>query len=226
MIEEKEKIKEKRVPTFSEAIMPIIVMLVVLTVGKGMMGLATEPLLILVTVFAGTMAWRLGYSWDDMMQEICQKIARGMPAILILISVGAVVGTWMISGTIPMMIYYGVQIVNPRWMLVTSFIISAIVSVCTGTSWGTAATMGVALMGISGTLGISLPATAGAVVAGSFFGDKLSPLSDTTNLSPIAAGSQLYEHIGHMLWTTIPASIISLVVYAIAGSKVAAGADA
>ena len=226
MSENKEKVREKRVPTFLEAILPIIVMLVVLTIGKGIMGLATEPFLLMVTAFAGILAWRMGYSWDEMMQEICQKVARGMPAILILISVGAVVGTWMISGTIPMMIYYGVQIVNPRWMLVTSFIISAIVSVCTGTSWGTVATMGVALMGISGTLGVSLPATAGAVVAGAYFGDKLSPLSDTTNLSPIAAGSQLYEHIAHMLWTTIPASIISLIVYAIAGKGVAAGADA
>ena len=155
MSENKEKVREKRVPTFLEAILPIIVMLVVLTIGKGIMGLATEPFLLMVTAFAGILAWRMGYSWDEMMQEICQKVARGMPAILILISVGAVVGTWMISGTIPMMIYYGVQIVNPRWMLVTSFIISAIVSVCTGTSWGTVATMGVALMGISGTLGVS-----------------------------------------------------------------------
>ncbi len=225
MMEDKGKITEKRVPTFLEAILPIIVMLVVLTIGKGLMGLVTEPLLLLVTVFAGILAWRMGYSWDEMMQEICQKVARGMPAILVLISVGAVVGTWVLSGTIPMMIYYGIQIVDPKWMLVTSFIISALVSICCGTSWGTVATMGVALMGISSTLGISLPATAGAVVAGSFFGDKLSPLSDTTNLSPIAAGSQLYEHIGHMLWTTIPASIISLVVYAIAGSGVAAGVD-
>lgn len=226
MSKNKEKVREKRTPTFLEAILPIVVMLIVLTIGKGIMGLATEPFLLLVTAFAGILAWRMGYSWDEMMQEICQKVARGMPAILILVSVGAVVGTWMISGTIPMMIYYGVQIVNPRWMLVTSFIISAIVSVCTGTSWGTVATMGVALIGISSTLGISLPATAGAVVAGSYFGDKLSPLSDTTNLAPISAGSQLYEHIGHMLWTTVPASIISLIVYAITGKGVAAEADA
>ena len=162
-----------------------------------------------------------------MLDEISQKIAKGMPAILILVTVGAMVGTWMAAGTIPLMIYYGVQIVNPKFLLVTAFLITAVVSVVTGTSWGSVATMGVALMGIASTLGVSLPATAGAVIAGSYFGDKMSPLSDTTNLAPIAAGSKLYEHIGHMFYTTVPATIISLVVYAIAGmnANVSAGAN-
>lgn len=123
----------------------------------------------------------------------------------------------MAAGTIPLMIYYGVQLVDPQWMLVTSFLITAVVSVVTGTSWGSVATMGVALMGIASTLGVSLPATAGAVIAGSYFGDKISPLSDTTNLAPIAAGSTLYEHIFHMFYTTIPATIISLIVYGFIG---------
>ena len=206
------KTRQKRAPTLLEALIPIIAMLVILTVGKGVLGFSTEPLLILVACVAAVIAFRVGCTWDDMMDEICQKIAKGMPAILILVSVGAMVGTWMTSGTIPMMIYYGVQIVNPKWMLVTAFLITAVVSVVTGTSWGSVATMGVALMGIAGALGVSLPATAGAVIAGSYFGDKLSPLSDTTNLAPLAAGSTLYEHIGHMLWTTIPATVDSLVV--------------
>ena len=218
--------RAKRTPTFLEAIIPIIVMLVVLTIGKGIMGLATEPLLLLVTCLAAFIAWRVGTTWDEMMEGICEKTAKSMPSILILIVVGALVGTWVLSGTIPMLVYYGVQIVNPQWMLVTSFLICAIVSVCTGTSWGSVATMGVALMGIASTLGVSLPATAGAVVAGSYFGDKISPLSDTTNLAPIAAGSQLYEHIGHMLWTTVPGAIISIIVYAIAGRGVASDATA
>ena len=225
--EKKEKLpRAKRTPTFFEALLPILVMLVVLTVGKGILGLPTEPLLVLVTCLAGVIAWRVGTTWQEMLDGICEKTAKGMPAILILITVGALVGAWMISGTIPMMIYYGIQIVNPQWMLVTSFLICCIVSVCTGTSWGSVATMGVAMMGIASTLGVSLPATAGAVVAGSYFGDKLSPLSDTTNLAPIAAGSQLYEHIGHMLWTTVPAAVISLIVYALAGHGVSAGASA
>ena len=148
-----------------------------------------------------------------------------MLAILILVSFCALVGTWMAAGTIPLMIYYGVQMVDPQWMLVTSFLITAVVSVVTGTSWGSVATMGVALMGIASTLGVSLPATAGAVIAGSYFGDKISPLSDTTNLAPIAAGSNLYEHIGHMFWTTIPATIISLIVYAFIGMNSNGSAD-
>ena len=146
----------------------------------------------------------MGVTWDEMMDEICTKIAKGMPAILILVCVGAMVGTWMAAGTIPMMIYYGVQIVNPKFMLVTAFLIEAVVSVVTGTSWGSVATMGVALMGIASALGVSLPATAGACIAGSYFGDKMSPLSDTT---------------------TVPATIVSLVVYAIVGMNADVSAD-
>lgn len=216
MSKEKEK-RTLRKPTFLEAFTPIVAMLVILTYGKGVMGYATEPLLLLVAGIAAFLAFRVGVSWDEIMEEVCLKIAKGMPAILILVSVGALVGTWMAAGTIPLMIYYGVQLVDPQWMLVTSFLITAVVSVVTGTSWGSVATMGVALMGIASTLGVSLPATAGAVIAGSYFGDKISPLSDTTNLAPIAAGSTLYEHIFHMFYTTIPATIISLIVYGFIG---------
>ena len=207
----------KRRPSFLEAFVPIIAMLVILTYGKGVMGYNTEPLLLLVAAVAAVIAFRVGVTWDEIQEEITLKIAKGMPAIMILVIVGAMVGAWMASGTIPLMIYYGVQMVDPQWMLVTSFLITAVVSVVTGTSWGSVATMGVALMGIASTLGVSLPATAGAVVAGSYFGDKLSPLSDTTNLAPISAGSELYEHIRHMLYTTVPATVISLVVYGFVG---------
>ena len=221
------KARAKRKPTFLESIIPIIAMLLILTIGKGVLGYSTEPLLILVACVSAFVAYRVGITWDEMLEEISAKIAKGMPAILILVTVGAMVGTWMAAGTIPLMIYYGVQIVNPQFLFVTAFLITAVVSVVTGTSWGSVATMGVALMGIASTLGVSLPATAGAVIAGSYFGDKMSPLSDTTNLAPIAAGSKLYDHIGHMFYTTIPATIISLVVYAVAGmnANVSAGAN-
>lgn len=213
-------------PTILEALIPVVAMLLVLFIGKGVLGFSTEPLLIIVACVAAFIAWRVGCTWDDMLDEISQKIAKGMPAILILITVGAMVGTWMTSGTIPMMIYYGVQIVSPKWLLVTAFLITSLVSVATGTSWGSVATMGVALMGIASALGVNPAATAGAVIAGSYFGDKISPLSDTTNLAPLAAGSNLYEHIGHMFWTTVPATIVSLVVYAVVGlnANTAAGA--
>ena len=204
MKEKKER--AKRLPTFAESITPIVAMLLILTIGKGVFGYSTEPLLIMVAAIAAFIAFRVGITWDEMMDEICTKIAKGMPAILILVCVGAMVGTWMASGTIPMMIYYGVQIVNPKFMLVTAFLIEAVVSVVTGTSWGSVATMG-------------------ACIAGSYFGDKMSPLSDTTNLAPIAAGSTLYEHIGHMFYTTVPATIVSLVVYAIVGMNADVSAD-
>lgn len=229
MSKKEKKVKQpraKRMPTILEALIPVVAMLLVLFIGKGVLGFSTEPLLIIVACVAAFIAWRVGCTWDDMLDEISQKIAKGMPAILILITVGAMVGTWMASGTIPMMIYYGVQIVSPKWLLVTAFLITCLVSVATGTSWGSVATMGVALMGIASALGVNPAATAGAVIAGSYFGDKISPLSDTTNLAPLAAGSNLYEHIGHMFWTTVPATIVSLVVYAIVGlnANTAAGA--
>lgn len=229
MSKKEKKVKQpraKRMPTILEALIPVVAMLLVLFIGKGVLGFSTEPLLIIVACVAAFVAWRVGCTWDDMLDEISQKIAKGMPAILILITVGAMVGTWMTSGTIPMMIYYGVQIVSPKWLLVTAFLITCLVSVATGTSWGSVATMGVALMGIASALGVNPAATAGAVIAGSYFGDKISPLSDTTNLAPLAAGSNLYEHIGHMFWTTVPATIVSLVVYAIVGlnANTAAGA--
>lgn len=209
-----------RKPNLFEAFSPIAVMLLLLAIGFGVFGLNPEPLLILSSVYAGFIALRLGFSWEDMMKGIQEKVSLAMPAILILISIGILIGTWMISGTIPMLIYYGLELINPTFIVLIAFVVSAIISIVTGTSWGSVGTVGVALMGIATGLEANLPATAGAIVAGAYFGDKLSPLSDTTNLAPIAAGSELYEHIKHMLWTTIPAAIVSMVIYLIAGLSV------
>lgn len=213
----KERVKKE--PTILQALTPIVFMFVILAIGYGLLGLPTEFLIILAAGVAVIMAYYLGYGWKEIEAAMVQKIADTLPATLILWSVGLLIGGLMFCGAIPMIIYYGVQIVNPKLMLVTAFLASALLSIITGTSWGSAGTIGVAMMGIAGGLGISLPATAGAVVAGAFFGDKLSPLSDTTNLAPMAAGSELYEHIKHMLYTTIPATVISLVVYFFAGLK-------
>lgn len=213
----------KRKPNLLEAFLPIIVMLLLLAIGYGVYGLNPEPLLVLAAVFAGLIAMRLGSKWTDMMESIQEKIKQAMPAILILISIGVLIGTWMISGTIPMMIYYGLQLIDPAFIVLIAFVVSAIISIVTGTSWGSAGTVGVALIGIATGFGANLPATAGAIVAGAYFGDKLSPLSDTTNLAPIAAGSELYEHIRHMLWTTIPAAAVGLVIYLIVGFNVSGG---
>ncbi|QQD84914.1 MULTISPECIES: Na+/H+ antiporter NhaC [Jeotgalicoccus] len=212
----------KRKPNLFEAFSPIVVMLLLLAIGFGVFDLNPEPLLILSSVYAGFIALKIGLSWSDMMDGIQEKVSQAMPAILILISIGILIGTWMISGTIPMLIYYGLELINPTFIVLIAFVVSAIISVVTGTSWGSVGTVGVALMGIATGLDANLPATAGAIVAGAYFGDKLSPLSDTTNLAPIAAGSELYEHIKHMLWTTIPASIVAMIVYLIAGFNTSA----
>lgn len=216
----------QRKPTLLEACLPIFVMLLLLAIGYGVYGLSPEPLLILASIFAGFIAMRVGVKWDDMMLGIREKLDMAMPAILVLISIGILIGTWMISGTIPMMIYYGLELINPTFIVLIAFIVSAIISIVTGTSWGSVGTVGVALMGIATGLGAPLPATAGAIVSGAYFGDKLSPLSDTTNLAPIAAGSTLYEHIKHMLYTTIPAAIVAMIVYLIVGLNVSSEAVA
>lgn len=219
MKEKEKKVREKRKPTTWQALFPIVFMFVILGVGYGYLGLATEVLIVLACVVAGCMAYYLGYSWQELIDAAIKKVSDTLSATFILWSVGFLIGGLMFCGAIPMIINYGVQMVNPRFMLVTAFLSSALLSIVTGTSWGAAGTIGVAMMGIAGGLGVSLPATAGAVVSGSFFGDKLSPLSDTTNLAPMAAGSELYEHIKHMLYTTVPASLVALVVYLIVGLK-------
>ena len=207
---------KKQVSTFW-AFFPIVFMMLLLAIGYGYFKFKVEPLLVISAGVAGIIAIKLGYTWEEIEGAMVDKISKTMPATLILLSVGFVVGSWMFSGTVPMMIYYGVQIINPHYFLACAFIIAAIVSTVTGTSWGSAGTVGVALMGVAGGLGISLSASAGAIVAGAYFGDKLSPLSDTTNIAPLAAGSKLYEHINHMLYTTVPASLIALGVYLFAG---------
>lgn len=211
-------------PSLLVSLIPVGAMLILLAGGYGVLGLAPEPLLILSAVVAGIVARCLGLSWVDMLYGIREKLDTAMPALLVLISIGILVGTWMIAGTIPMMIYFGLDLINARFIVLIAFVISAIVSLITGTSWGSAGTVGVALMGIAASVDAPLAATAGSIVAGSYFGDKLSPLSDTTNLAPIAAGTTLWEHIRHMLYTTVPATVISLTVYFIVGLNQGAGA--
>ena len=208
---------KKLKPTTLQAVSPLAVMIILLTVGVGIFKLRAEPIILICASFAAIIAMRLGYTWEELQKGIIEKIASALPATLILWSVGLLIGSWMFSGTVPMIIYYGVDLINPRFIYISAFLITAVLSTVTGTSWGSAGTIGVAIMGIAQGLGMSLPITAGAVVAGSYFGDKLSPFSDTTNLAPLAAGSELYEHIKHMLYTTVPAAIVSLAVYLIVG---------
>jgi len=156
-------------------------------------------------------------SYKQMLAEVAENVKSTTGAILILLMVGALAGTWLISGIIPSMIYYGLQILNPTIFLAACVIICSIISIATGSSWTTAATVGIALIGIGEALGISLGMTAGAVLSGAYFGDKMSPLSDTTNLAPAMAGGELFSHIKYMALTTIPTITVTLIVFIILG---------
>lgn len=222
-MKEKKTTRTKKETTFILAVIPIVAMILLLGIGYAVIGLSAEVLMLISAAVAALIAIYLGYTWDEIMDSIVGKLSKTMPAIFILIIVGFLIGTWMIGGTIPMMVYFGLKVINPSLLVVTAFLVTAVVSICTGTSWGAAGTIGVALMGIASGMGAPLPIVAGAVVSGAYFGDKMSPLSDTTNLAPIAAGSKLYDHIGHMLWTTGPGFVICCIVYTIVGFKAGGG---
>lgn len=207
----------KRKPTFLEAISTLLFLMVAVGVGFAYFEIPIQPLLILAAAYAAFIALRVGLTWRDMEEVIIDRLKSAMPAIFIIFSVGIIIGTWIFSGSVPMMIYYGLKIIDPSFFLVTAFIIVAIVSVATGTAWGSTATAGVALIGIATQLDIPLAMAAGAIISGGVFGDKLSPLSDTTNLAPLVVEVDLYDHIKHMLYTTLPASLIGIIVWGIVG---------
>lgn len=202
-----------RKPTFTEALIPLLGMVLLLGIGYGKYGLPIQFLLILAAILASIIAARCGYTWKDMINGIAEKIQSSLPSLLVMVCVGAMIACWMVSGTIPMLIYYGIKIIDPQFLFVTAFFVTAIISTFTGTSFGSAGTAGVAIMGIAIALGVPLEIAAGAVISGAVFGDKLSPLSDTTMLAPIAAGSELYDHIKHLLYTTGSATIVCILVY-------------
>ena len=173
--------------------------------------------LIFAGAFAAVVAMLNGWKWSYMEQGILAAINRTMQAILILAVVGLMLGSWMAGGVVPSMMYYGIKVIAPSVFLFTACLLCCIVSLATGSSWSTAGSMGVALIGVGTALGFPTYMTAGAVVSGAYFGDKMSPLSDTTNLAPAVAGATLFDHIKHMIWTTGPSLCIALVVYLVLG---------
>ncbi|MEH0157945.1 Na+/H+ antiporter NhaC [Limibacter armeniacum] len=208
-----------RKPTLIEALVPIIFLIVTLAINvafvfkdDGLSG-SNQVVMMLATAIAGIMAYRLGMKWDTILQGIVDSISSAMSAILILLMIGALAGTWLLSGIVPAMIYYGLQVLNPSIFLVAACIICSIVSIATGSSWSTVATVGIALIGIGTALGIDKGIVAGAIISGAYFGDKMSPLSDTTNLAPAMAGTDLFTHIRYMMYTTIPSLILSLLIF-------------
>jgi len=174
-----------------------------------------------ILLLGGSVAAIVGFfnkvSYKKMIEEVANNLKSTTGAILILLFVGALAGTWLISGVIPTMIYYGLKLLNPTIFLPATVIICAVISIATGSSWTTSATVGIALVGIGGALGIPLGMVAGAVLSGAYFGDKMSPLSDTTNLAPAMAGTDLFTHIRYMANTTVPTIIVSLIVFIILG---------
>lgn len=181
--------------------------------------------LIFSTIFAAIIAVANGWKWSVIERGLLKSINGTMQSMLIIIVTGALVASWIQAGVVPAMIYYGLGILSPGMFLVATCIICAIVSLSTGTSWGTAGTVGIALIGIGEGLGIPTGIAAGAVISGAYFGDKMSPLSDTTNMASAVAGVNLFEHIRHMIYTVTPAFLISLVLYAIIGLRYSGSAD-
>ncbi len=173
--------------------------------------------LILATAVATIVAKINGWKWAYLEQGILASIKRSMQAVLILGILGCLIASWMAAGTIPSMMYYGIKVISPSVFLVTACILCAIVSLATGSSWSTAGSMGVALIGVGTALGFPTAMTAGAVISGAYFGDKMSPLSDTTNLAPAMAGATLFDHIKHMIYTTGVSLVVALVAYAVMG---------
>lgn len=205
-----------------EALFPVFALVAMLAFnvfvfGDDALSGSNQFILLLGGAVAAIVGFRNKVSYESMMGEVEENIKSTSSAILILLMVGALAGTWLISGVIPAMIYYGLQVLNPTIFLAACLIICAIISIATGSSWTTSATVGIALIGIGDALGISMGMTAGAVLSGAYFGDKMSPMSDTTNLAPAMAGTDLFTHIKYMTYTTVPTFIVSLIFFIVLG---------
>jgi NhaC family Na+:H+ antiporter len=214
--------REKKQATVGYALIPIIVLIASLSYGIIVLGADPHIPLLVASVVASLVAiFGLGFSWQEIEKGAVETISMAMQAVLILMVIGTVIGSWILSGTVPSMIYYGLQILSPGIFLVATTLICAVVAIATGSSWTTAGTVGIALIGVGQGLGIPIQIVAGAIISGAYFGDKISPLSDTTNLAPAMAGSTLFEHIRYMLYTTVPSLIIALILYGIIGARYA-----
>ena len=208
--------------SLSVALLPLIILVVLLTYnvtifGDDALSGSNQFILLLGGGVAGLLGHRNKVTYGEMLQKVGENLQSVTGPILILLLVGALTGTWLLSGIIPAMIDFGLQIANPRFFLPACVLISALVSLATGSSWSTSATIGIALIGIGKALDLPVGMVAGAVISGAYFGDKLSPLSDTTNLAPAMAGSELFAHIRYMLYTTLPCIVITLLLFIFLG---------
>ena len=229
--ENNEKVIDNQRLSIYAALLPVVALVGMLAFnvfvfGDDALGGSNQFILLLGGAVAAVVGVYYKVDYKTMVEEVSQNIKSTTGAILILLMVGALAGTWLLSGIIPTMIYYGLQLLSPSIFLAACVIICALISVATGSSWTTSATVGIALVGIAKALDISLGMTAGAILSGAYFGDKLSPLSDTTNLAPAMAGTDLFTHIRYMTFTTVPTIIITLIVFIIIGLNLNANGNA
>jgi len=217
--------EEKRVikpPSLMDALIPIIFLVILLALAVvlyGADGIAgpIQVALMLSMLVAGLVGLKNGHRWGEMGKAAVEGISTAMGAMFILLGVGALIGTWSMAGTIATIVHWGVQFLDPNWYYLACAVICGALALSIGSAWTVAGTLGVALIGIANALGVSPEITAGAVISGAYFGDKMSPLSETTNLAPAVAGTDLYTHIKSMLWTAVPSIIIALVIFGVVG---------
>ncbi|MGI6767147.1 MAG: Na+/H+ antiporter NhaC [Lentihominibacter sp.] len=217
--------KENRMPRpakLHEAIITFLILIVVMATGIMVFEVDPHVPMFVGVIAAALMALKIGYKWEAIETAMKDGIYRALQAIMILAIIGILIGVWIVGGIVPAMIFYGLKLLSPQFFLIAALLICSITSLATGTSWGTMGTMGLALMGIATGLGVPLPAAAGAIISGSYFGDKMSPLSDTTNLAPAMAGTDVFTHVKFMMLPTAAVYVICLVFYGILGFKYSA----
>jgi NhaC family Na+:H+ antiporter len=209
----------KKIPSMAVSLLSLALIIATLIVGILVAGLDEHLLLVCCIGIMGLTRVYLGYNWDDIFKGMGDGIMKALPVLLFFFVIGMAIAAWIYCGTLPTLIYYGLNVLSPAWILPAALIITSLISLCTGSSWTTVGTVGVVLLGIGTTMGIHPLLIAGCIISGAYFGDKMSPLSDTTNLAPAIAGAEVFEHIKAMLYTTIPVFVIVLVVYSALGMK-------
>ncbi|WP_374368539.1 Na+/H+ antiporter NhaC family protein [Dongia sp.] len=217
------RVRNQRPPSLLDACIPLLALVVLLTASYILFGdrASAGPnqiALLFCGIIAAGIAYKNGMQWEGIRQAVLDGMATGLAAIMILLAVGALIGTWAMCGTIMSMVYFGLHILSPNYFYASTAIICAIVGFSIGSSWTVAGTIGVGLMGVAASMNLSLEITAGAIISGAYFGDKASPLSDTANLATAAAGSSIYDHIRESLWTSVPALLLAVMIFSMLGS--------
>ena len=217
--------REARKPHLWEALLTFLFLIVVMGISISVYEADPHIPMLIGTLFASLIALKIGYSWIEIEKSMLDGIYQALQAIIILAIIGVLIGLWLLSGVVPSMIYYGLGILKPNIFLVATVLICSITSLATGTSWGTAGTIGIALMGIAKGLGIPAEIAAGAIISGAYLGDKMSPLSDTTNLAPAVAGTDVFTHVKNMVPSTLTSYGITLIIFLVMGFKYAGTAS-